>query len=135
DPDDLTTNRAVTASDQPVAGATVRVISQLLVAGPDGRYQSGPLQLTDNNAPTSYGLTVEANGYWLSIRPLGAPPGENLVTIRSGQDTDADFALVPRCTASISGTVVFGDTGQPVTNRSVRADQRVAGYQTQLDSA
>ncbi len=122
DPNDLTENRSVTPTDVPIEGATVSLNNNTVFStDAAGFYGGGSIQLGYNNEPVVYSPSVAADGYW-------HPAGWNPVTIEADKNTVADFVLVPKCTGTISGKLIFGDTGQPIANATLRATRTVWDY-------
>lgn len=108
----------------PLAGAAASLSANLgglnfgggAIAGADGAYRSGPLQLNPENAPATYSAEVFADGYW-KVR--------GSISVQADQDTKLNATLLKQCTGSISGTAIFNDTFKPAANASVIASQSI----------
>ena len=114
-----TVSGVISAGDPsvPLPGVVVNllvsgVVRYSAVSGDDGTYQIGPLNLNPNNAPINFTYAVSAAGYW----GVGGS-----VLVQADQDTQVNATMVAQCTGSISGTVVYDDTGLPATGVPVNA--------------
>jgi len=76
----------------------------------NGSYQIPGLQLSYSNAPGFYSLQFSVAGYWQTT--------SNTI-VQANSNSVVNAVLIPICTATIHGSVIFGDTGLPVTNTYV----------------
>jgi Carboxypeptidase regulatory-like domain len=91
--------------------------------GADGHYDLS-FHVDENNTPIEPALNVTVpdlpyrHGYW--------GRDVNVGQVAAGQHVALDVALVKQCTASISGHVIYGDTGLPAGNANVSAGNAAA---------
>ena len=105
----------VTSTDLPISGAQVKAGSTTVTTQDNGTYATGSLELTYNNVPREYSVQVDQEGYW---------PAESRVTISADQTETVDFALVQKCSATITGTILTEDINlvqTPLPNTKVWA--------------
>ena len=113
DPNDLSQNRVVTPTTTTIEGANVSLASSTNAkTDSSGFYSFDELLGNVNNAPMTSVPQVSKTGFWtLSASPVLIEPNKHI---------DASYAIVPQCTANITGTLVFSDTGLPADLIQVR---------------
>jgi uncharacterized repeat protein (TIGR01451 family) len=102
----------------PLSGVVVTVNgAEYLSATTDtnGSFQFPVLQLNQGNVPAYYSVSASPSGYWQSTTNT---------TVQANSNSVVTLILVPVCTGTVTGRVVFANTGLPATNTSVE----VAGY-------
>ena len=77
----------------------------------NGLFQSGPLMLGPSNSPAAYDVTGTTNGYWYA---------STNTTVVADSNSVVHLVMIPICTATVTGRIVYGDTGLPATNVSVQ---------------
>jgi len=118
DPSNLTTSRAVTDTGTPLPNANVRVTTDSFVGadattGQDGTWRTGQVELSKGLLQEGAGTQFHASNYWQFFRRT---------TLAAGQDVaQPTVALVRKCTATLSGKVILGDTSAPVSGLNVFA--------------
>jgi hypothetical protein len=119
-----TDSKVIIPGTTPVAGATITFEELPSIEGTsaaDGTYSATARHLGEDNTPlANVHLMAVADGYWprsrnhpspITIGTLApAPPAREL-----------DIALVPQCTARITGQVTFDDSDEPAAGAVVRA--------------
>ncbi len=100
----------------PVPGAKIKYADssynsyQVATSDTNGLFRTTPLGLGYSNAPQPITLSAEKNGFWLEVRA---------VTLTASSNAVVHFVLVPVCIGTVTGRVVYADTGEAVTNRLV----------------
>jgi alpha-tubulin suppressor-like RCC1 family protein len=114
----------------PLPGASVQIWANVnlvgswkggAVSGADGTYQIGPLDLNPRDASTQYNYRYDADGYWTQTGPSLVPSDQDI-------QLNVDATLVAQCTGSISGTVVYDDTGLPAAGFQVGTGQTIKDF-------
>jgi hypothetical protein len=125
----------VIPTSTPLEGAKAGIISVAGFdppTGPDGSF-GFEVRLGDSdhpNQPTDYDIYAFVDvplreGYWDNSVPMHLEPGENTVP---------DIPLVKVCAGSVSGTVVYEDTGLPASGVNVHSSNFLDGGDVPTDS-
>jgi hypothetical protein len=97
----LATGVVVSASGQEYTSTTTST---------NGTFQFSGLTLYNNNGPASYSVYSEPTGYWESTtNTIVGPDSNSVVTL----------TLIPQCLGTVTGQVVFANSGLPATNTGV----------------
>ena len=129
DPNDKSSARAVTPTDNPIEGARV----QLRASPPtdaEGRYEITGIPLGEgDNTPVDYDPYVTKNGYWTA--------NVRNVTVSADTPVELDFALVEKCEFIVEGSgTAFLKDGQPAVSAKVYwYDNAFNGYAAIVDAA
>src|ERR1039458_9859091 len=103
----------------PLSGVVVSAASSYQNASTttdtNGFFQFPTLQLYPNNASANYSVSASPTGYWSS--------STNTV-VQANSNSVVTLILVPQCSGTVTGRVIFANTGLPATNTSVE----VVGY-------
>jgi uncharacterized repeat protein (TIGR01451 family) len=83
----------------------------------NGSFQFPVLQLNQGNVPAYYSVSAYPSGYWQSTTNT---------TVQANSNSVVTLILVPICTGTVTGRVIFADTGLPATN--VYATVYAGGY-------
>jgi uncharacterized repeat protein (TIGR01451 family) len=83
----------------------------------NGSFQFPVLQLNQGNVPANYSVSAYPSGYWQSTTNT---------TVQANSNSVVTLILVPVCTGTMQGRVIFADTGLPATN--VYATVYAGGY-------
>ncbi|MGO8929777.1 MAG: hypothetical protein ACLQU3_23165 [Limisphaerales bacterium] len=83
----------------------------------NGSFQFPGVQLNYNNAPATVSLSASLSGYWSS---------STNTTVQANSNSVVTLILVPVCTGTVTGKVIFANTDLPATNTTVE----VVGYGT-----
>ncbi|HEY3857241.1 MAG TPA: hypothetical protein VGO67_22895, partial [Verrucomicrobiae bacterium] len=76
----------------------------------NGFYQFQSLQLANNNASAYYTLTLQTTGFWQY---------NTNTYVQANSNSVIDIAALAICYDTLSGNVVYGDTGKPATNANI----------------
>jgi uncharacterized repeat protein (TIGR01451 family) len=120
-----------TVTDQgghPLPGVTVGLSgASSVVTNTDanGFFQSGALMLGSSNSPIAYTVDGNTNGYW---------NGSTNTIVAANSNSVVHLVLIPICNATVTGRVVYGDTGLPATNISVQVLAGNGGGSTNTDA-
>lgn len=112
-----------------LAGVTVQLsgaTGYTTATDTNGFFQTGSLMLGYSNAPIGYQVTGMTNGYWSE---------STNTTVLANSNAVVHLVLVPICTATIAGRVIFGDTGLPATNVQVQISVSAGGGVTNTDAS
>ncbi len=109
---------------QPLTNVTISASYQnyyYATTGTNGAFQFESLGLANNNGPANYGLTLETSGYWAVATN---------VLVQANSNTVVNLVAIPICYATVSGSVIYADTGLPATNLSVSISTSGTVYAT-----
>jgi uncharacterized repeat protein (TIGR01451 family) len=93
-----------------VSGAVGPDLQFSVTTDTNGAFQSPALQLNPGNAPIKYGVYAMPSGYWQSY---------SNIMVQANSNSVVTLTLVPICTGTVHGQVVFADSGLPATNVTV----------------
>jgi uncharacterized repeat protein (TIGR01451 family) len=98
---------------EPLSNVTVTVSypdGQSMVTGTNGAFQFEDVSLGNNNAPAYYAIYAQSQGYW--------EVSTNII-VQGNSNAVVDLVATPICYATVTGSVVYSDTGLPATNLPV----------------
>lgn len=98
---------------QPLTNVTVNASSEYsysAVTDSNGFFQFPSLSLNNNNASAYYTVSTTPAGYWQV---------ETNTTVQANSNSVVDLVAIPICHVTITGSVVYGNSGLPATNLPV----------------
>jgi len=87
----------------------------------DGTFQFKSLSLNNNNAPAYYTIETQPQGYWQI---------ETNVIVDANSNTVVDLVAIPICYATVTGSVVYSNTGLPAAGISVSVSTEYTSFTT-----
>ncbi len=87
----------------------------------NGFYQFESLPLSTDNTPAYYTINTAPTGYWQVYSNAYVQANSNSVV---------DMVFIPVCYDTVSGTVIYGDTGLPATNANITISTSGTVYTT-----
>jgi len=102
----------VTSSEggEPLTNVTVMasyLYTYYAVTDTNGFYQFESLPLGNDNTPADYSVRTQPSGYW---------PDYTSTNVQANSNSVVNLVLIPVCDVTVSGKVIYGDTGLPATN-------------------
>ena len=85
----------------------------------NGSFQFPVLQLNQGNVPAYYNVSASPAGYWQSTTNT---------TVQANSNSVVTLILVPVCTGTVQGKVIFADSGRPATNLNVSISSGSSAY-------
>jgi hypothetical protein len=113
DPNNLTTGRLVTDTGVPLTTAVAQIGGTYNSPATDGTFRTPPIELHQGQFQEIEFASITAPGYWPYGLQTNVVANQNVVL--------PNFALVQQCTATVSGTLLYGDTHQPVVDQYLTA--------------
>ncbi len=102
--------RVVAQGGGPLAGVLVQGRDYSGVTDTNGAFHALGLELASSNAPISWVLTATLQGYW---------DATTNVMIAANSNSTVTVMMIPICTGTVRGKVIFADSGLPATNVTV----------------
>jgi uncharacterized repeat protein (TIGR01451 family) len=109
---------------QPLTNVTVYAEGQSYVSTNTdalGNFQFQSLVLNNDNVAANYTVYSQPTGYWQV---------STNTTVQANSNSVVNLVAIPICYATVSGSVVYGDTGLPATNLSVAIVTYTYAYAT-----
>jgi len=109
---------------QPLANVTVVASGQYYQStntDTNGSFRFDSVALGNNNAPAYYTVYSQPSGYW---------EVSTNTTVQANSNSVVNLVAIPICYATVTGSVVYADTGLPATNISVLVATGSQSYAT-----
>ena len=109
---------------QPLTNVTIVASYQnyyYATTGTNGAFQFESLGLANNNGPANYTISVEPAGYWEVVTN---------VLVQANSNAVLNLVAIHICHATVSGSVIYADTGLPATNVAVSISSSGTVYTT-----